>query len=858
MKNESILILIGLLIFGLFPWMLQGQNKTIAGNLTIEPPTLICLGFDWKIEGDDNMNASVEVRYRKKGETEWNNYLSLFRTGRGRTVDYGFGNFDDPNHQMRYRIPDGFAGSIMDLEPGTFYEVQLKLIDPDGVKGDAVKNLELKTRSEPVQYEGGEVRHVYPPDFKGEKQQPAYNNLMHAVNGFQTWCDNYQTIHPNKAKPGTKILVHAGIYKTDYHDYRDPGGLWLHGMQTFVAGGEPEKPIMIVSAGDGEVIFDGNGSDRYFNIAAADYMYFEGITIRNTRIAFYCGLQGLQACTGLTVKNCRMEQVQYGILAQDARSENFYIADNVFIGRNPSDRFNPKSGGAYGRTDAGYAVNLAGKGHVVGYNYVANFWDGINVFTNSLADPALNQQSRAIDIYNNDIFNINDNFIEADGGYANIRILRNRCFNSMAAPISVQPVYSGPVYWIRNVVYNAHRGMQALKLVDGDNVIFYHNTITCHWSDFGGCDYGDIRNNLFMGPDYLVSERDARRDPKILKIGFTDKRSRFNSNAIRTGMKVENPFNVKFPDVQKSFDSLSEIYKNTGLLENFVEVTDYSIFLSAEEPDHAPSNMGRLYNPENVDLRLKNDAPVINRGSLIAGINDCFSGEAPDLGAYEYGAEIPHYGPRNISVHQSLNDTLWISLLKDDLYKNWRGYNLDSIPPNWKLVEGELTAAGSGVDIITKKMYSNFELAFEYKISPGGNSGVFFNVREGKEFDKIWRTGIEMQITDNRLNPQGQIPKNSAGSVFALYAPGRDVTRPAGEWNTAMIKVENGKVEYRINGILINSFELWTEKWYADREETLHNSTRKPFWGEFRSGHIALQDEGFKVAYRNIYIKELK
>jgi hypothetical protein len=636
---------------GLIPKSANSQvNDTKAGELTIEPPTLICLGFEWKITGDENINASVEVKYRKKGKSDWINYLPLFRTGRGRTADYGFGNFGDPNHQMLYRIPDGFAGSIMDLEPNTEYEVVLTLKDPDGVTGESIKNLTLKTRTEPMPYEGGEVRHVYPFGYKGEKQQPVYNNMMHAVNGFQTWCDNYQTIHPNRARPGTKILVHAGVYKTDFNDYRDPGGLWLHGMQTFVAGGEPGKPIAIMAAGDGEVIFDANGSDRYFNIAAADYLYFEGITVRNTRIAFYCGMQGLESCTNLTVKNCKLENVQYGILAQDAHSENFYIADNVFIGRNPADRFNPQSGGANGRTEAGYAVNLAGKGHVVCYNYVSRFWDGINVFTNSLADPELKQQSRAIDFYNNDIDNINDNFIESDGGYANIRILRNRCFNGMSQPLSIQPVYCGPVYWIRNIVYNASQGAQTFKMDNGDNVIMYHNTSSCHHSHYHlgvGFKYIDSRNNLFLGPSHFVNEKQKQRQYPIFLITQDDERSIVDYNAICTLLDAPDRFALITKEKKIYSNYLSDFSKKTGYMKHGVEIKDYGILENFIEPENVPSNEGKLYPNNSVDFRPKANAPIVDAGCRLPGINDDFKGKAPDIGACEFGADLCHYGPRN-------------------------------------------------------------------------------------------------------------------------------------------------------------------------------------------------------------------
>ena len=438
--------------------------------------------------GDDNRNASVNVQFRRRGDAEYREYLPLYRIGKGREVEPGYGNFGDPNHKPLYRIPDGFAGSIMDLQPGTTYEVRLELQDPDGVQGEAVKRLTLTTRAEPMPCNDGEVRHVYPPDFSGPKQQPAYKSIMHAVNGFHPWCDNYQTVHPNRAPPGTTVKVHAGTYKSDFTNYRDKLCLWLHGTRTLIADGTPEKPIAIVAAGDGDVVIDCAGADVGFNIMAADYLYFEGLTIRDTRIAFHGGFQGVLGCKGLCVKHCRIEQVQYGVLAQDGRSDDFYIADNLIVGRNPADRFNPDSGGAWGRTKAGYAVNLAGQGHVVCYNRCENFWDVLNVFTNSLADPALGQQSRAIDFYNNDLHNVTDNFIETDGGYTNIRVLRNRCFNGMAAPLSIQPVYAGPVYWIRNVLYNAHKGARAFKLEAGinDNVICFHNTLTNHWTNAGG------------------------------------------------------------------------------------------------------------------------------------------------------------------------------------------------------------------------------------------------------------------------------------------------------------------------------------------------------------------------------------
>ena len=196
----------------------------------------------------------------------------------------GFGNFDDPNHGPLYKIPEAFAGSIMDLEPATTYEVRLELSDPDGVQGEAVKELTLTTR-------GAETRGGWrdPPCLsaragKVTRKKPAYKSIMHAVNGFHPGATAIRPSTQTGPGPGTIVKVHAGTYKSDFNNYRDKLCLWLHGTRTLVADGEPDKPIAIVAAGDGDVIIDCAGADVGFNIMAADYLYFEGLTIRDTRL----------------------------------------------------------------------------------------------------------------------------------------------------------------------------------------------------------------------------------------------------------------------------------------------------------------------------------------------------------------------------------------------------------------------------------------------------------------------------------------------------------------------------------------------------------------------------------------------
>src|SRR5918993_4673512 len=106
---------------------LRADNAIVAGEFIVEPPTLICLGFEWAISGDDNRNATVDVSYRRVGDTQWRDALPLLRMG-GEKI------FRAP-----YTVPDRFAGSILDLEPDTAYEVRLTMKDPDGVTGQAVQ-----------------------------------------------------------------------------------------------------------------------------------------------------------------------------------------------------------------------------------------------------------------------------------------------------------------------------------------------------------------------------------------------------------------------------------------------------------------------------------------------------------------------------------------------------------------------------------------------------------------------------------------------------------------------------------------------------------------------------------------------
>src|SRR5262249_51235437 len=151
------------------------ENSTLAGKLVVEHPTLWNLGFEWPIRGDANRNATVTVEFREVGESAWRQALPLVRIG-GENVYRRRENLD-------YTVPDGFAGSILNLRPGTQYECRFQLSDPDGTNGETAHTLRVKTRSEPQPFKGGRSLHVYPADYQGPRREPSFTCLMQAYYG---------------------------------------------------------------------------------------------------------------------------------------------------------------------------------------------------------------------------------------------------------------------------------------------------------------------------------------------------------------------------------------------------------------------------------------------------------------------------------------------------------------------------------------------------------------------------------------------------------------------------------------------------------------------------------------------------
>jgi hypothetical protein len=677
------------------------DNRTAAGEFIIDPPTLINLGFEWFIGGDDNRNASVTVAYRKQGSAPWLTGMPLLRLHNERISG---------NDRMDVIAPNMFAGSILDLDPDTPYEVRLTLSDPDGVTGESIKTITVRTRPEPMPAAGGRVFHVYPPGFSGAKASPAFEGLMCA---YYLTCagTDWATAGRPRVKPGDTILVHAGVYKYNRYEYTNNPLVNrtqpLDGTYYLVADGTPERPIAIRGAGDGDAIFDGNGNFALFDVRAADYTYFEGLTFRNADYGILAGTQFLLGSKGLTVKRSRFEQVGAGIFTNFSGSNNFYIADNTFLGRNDPNHmigwsgdfwapFNGVNSQTFPPAMASYvAIKLYGPGHVVAFNYVSDFHDGINVEVYGNPDgssasegpkyPARDYFDRrpvAIDFYNNYMTNFHDNPFETDGSMHNIRVMRNMMINSASHAFCNQPAVGGPVYWIRNIAYNLPGGSS--RLTGGAaGVLFYNNTILAE-TQANGTSNTHWRNNLFLGQNSSPAIFNVNTYTNYSSSDFNGFRvnpgapASFHWNSPPFGVAADfrsltagsgggSPGSSSAPDPgrgrgaapaparpeasvgrleQRQFATLSAYSQATNQDRHSVAV-DYDIFVNVPKLNAQDrSTVQRIYKAADLDFRLKPGSAAVDKGTPLAGITDAFLGSAPDLGALEVGQPLPHYGPR--------------------------------------------------------------------------------------------------------------------------------------------------------------------------------------------------------------------
>lgn len=195
----------------------------------------------------------------------------------------------------------------------------------------------------------------------------------------------------------------------------------------------------------------------------------------------------------------------------------------------------------------------------------------------------------------------------------------------------------------------------------------------------------------------------------------------------------------------------------------------------------------------------------------------------------------------------------WRLLFDGKTTEGWRGYKMDSMPHGWQAVDGELTRVASAGDIMTRDKYANFELSLEWKISEGGNSGIFY--RASEDDDAIYWSAPEMQVLDDAKHPDGKSRLTAAGADYDIYPSPAGVVKPAGQWNLVRLVVKGNHVEHWLNGKQIVDYELGSPDW----EKRVKASKFAPHvhYGRNATGYIGLQDHGDQVAFRNIKIRVL-
>lgn len=352
MKRRQGVSLCLLVLLGSYPTHLFAQDRTIPGPLSVPHPTLEHLSLEWSIEGDDDADSEVQVRFRRVGEEQYRQGQPLVRVLAGSNAGFSWGN----KH----------SGSLFGLSPGTSYEIELTLKDPDG--GEAVQTVMATTR--PVPEIAAEAPRV--------EVTPA--TIQAALDAL---------------KPGQVLVLMPGTY----------------GSIVVAADGTRQAPIVLQGSSADEVIIEGE-----VRLDGRASVWIEGVTIK--------GLVKLNGAKDVVVRGCKIEAVGPtgdGIAAYGQGSTDGYFADNIILGRT---QWSEQSLGVSG-DNQGEGIVMAGAGNVIARNRVVGFRDCI-----SLLEDAEARDQRSVDILDNDLDTCADDAIEADFAMGNVRVMRNRITNA--------------------------------------------------------------------------------------------------------------------------------------------------------------------------------------------------------------------------------------------------------------------------------------------------------------------------------------------------------------------------------------------------------------------------------------------
>jgi hypothetical protein len=579
----------------------NAQNAIVVGSIQLDPPTYCCLGIWLPItSGDDNYNARAAISYRQPGGM-WKSGLPLLRV-RPDTVPYGFGS----------SLQEQFAGSIFDLRPGTDYEIQLEITDPDG--GSVTLAATASTRR-------------LPPD------DPASPRAI-AVDSLGEWQAAL-----NAALPGDVIEVAEGTY---------------NGALTVTRSGTADNPIFVRGARRDGTVLNAAGSQHGIVVHDAGsgspvrHVIFEDFTVRGST----WGMRILGA-DNVVVQHMALREVDHGINATTyVESErraypntNLTICDNVLEGDSlPWPFFETAAFNVEG-------IVIEGSGHVVCHNVLSGFGDslGIEICYGGL-EPSYcplyppphrtTVRNRAIDFYGNDVLWGGDDGIELDFAERNVRAFRNRISNT-GMGVSFQVIWGGPVYANRNIIYNV--ASRVFKLNNEPSGFYLlHNTSIRNGIAWDQPSPTQVIQNMKMFNNVLIGSAGAG----ALSMRTTLVMDTATNNIVEMNHNGWFP-NGPFGFLSSNFGSSS--YANIDELAAETPLEHDGVALSAPIFQTAGHVLPTIAAPPRAplsDVSLHASSNAIDRGIVLPNVNDGFTGGAPDLGVLEVGTSMPSYGPR--------------------------------------------------------------------------------------------------------------------------------------------------------------------------------------------------------------------
>ncbi|MCC6874383.1 MAG: hypothetical protein IT378_08790, partial [Sandaracinaceae bacterium] len=387
--------------------------------------------------------------------------------------------------------------------------------------------------------------------------------------------------------------------------------------------GEADRPIVIRGQTPGMAVIDGE-----IRLDDRAHVWLEDLSVRDRVV--------LHTSHAIVVRGCSITTPDDGVVAFRGGTSDSYVCDNVIVG--PTTTWADAALGADG-DNLGEGVQLAGPGNVICYNHIRGFRDAISTMED---DEATDQYS--IDILGNDIELGADDAIEADFTMGNVRVMRNRIRNSFVG-ISGQPTLGGPAYFVRNVMFNVVYSPFKLHRGSIGDVALHNTVVKCGdaLAVYAGRAWSRafFRNNLFLGGEGGGTYGGyGNGDGDVAVLADADATCSFDYDGF--GSIGTGSFSGRIGATR--FASLAELQSATTEV-HAVEV-DLSVFAASV----AFPSTGPFPEREAADLRLAAGTAAVDRGIVLANINDGFGGAAPDLGAYELGSELPHYGPRTGGV----------------------------------------------------------------------------------------------------------------------------------------------------------------------------------------------------------------